>query len=528
MLGRLLGRVGPQRLVSLAFNLRPNSEYIVFGRQRITRREAWRRIKAMATGLHALGVRKGDRVATLLPSCPEAILAAFLPGYLGTVSVPLNPLLCEDELRYALSDCGARAVLTTRSWYGHDHAAMLRGLRSDLPDLRHVVVRKQGAGGEQGFLFPQESAGPGRARRPVRMSGEDPVSISYTSGTTGQAKGVVHSQGAYWGLAVEAASRRLDLSPLRCLLLPFPPYHYAGLLGIVSTLLAGGRIVTFERFDPTRMLESVESELVTQIAASPTMYRWLLDTPGQERYDLSSVRRLTFSTEPCSRELAQELHARMGCNLENMYGTTESRLASWTGLNDSWERAATTVGRAVPGVRIRIVDDERRELPSGGQGEIAVQTSQMMTGYHRDPALTAQYLDAEGWFYTGDVGYLGEDGYLRLVDRKKDLIIRGGENVSPIEVESCLLRHPAVRGAGVIGVPSRTSGEAIWAYVEPQPGAEITATEVLSFCRGRIAPFKIPEIVRFVRRLPVTSTGKVRKFVLREMAAEEQAAAHGD
>jgi fatty-acyl-CoA synthase/long-chain acyl-CoA synthetase len=233
------------------------------------------------------------------------------------------------------------------------------------------------------------------------------------------------------------------------------------------------------------------------------------------------VQRLTFSSEPLPLDLAQALHERMGCNLENFYGTTESMLISWTSLEDTWERAATTVGKPVPGAQVRIVDDKRRPLPLGELGEIAVQTSQMMTGYYRDPELTAQILDTEGWFYTGDIGYVGEDGSLRLVDRKKDVIIRGGENIYPAEVEQYLERHPLIRRAGVIGVSSEVGGEAIWAYLELQPGAKLTAKEVLNFCRGQIAPFKIPAQVRFVERLPTTVTGKVQKFKLREMAARE-------
>jgi fatty-acyl-CoA synthase/long-chain acyl-CoA synthetase len=222
-----------------------------------------------------------------------------------------------------------------------------------------------------------------------------------------------------------------------------------------------------------------------------------------------------------SFDLAQALHERLQCNLENFYGTTESQIISWTGLEDTWERAATTVGKPAPGSRVRIVDDERQPLPVGEQGEIAVQTLQMMAGYYNDPELTAQVLDAEGWFYTGDIGYMGDDGYLRLVDRKKDLILRGGQNIYPLEIEQYLERHPSIRRAGVVGVPSEMGSEAVWAFLELQPGATLTVKEALNFCRGQIAPFKIPEQVRFVERLPTTATNKTQKFRLREMAAQE-------
>jgi acyl-CoA synthetase (AMP-forming)/AMP-acid ligase II len=350
------------------------------------------------------------------------------------------------------------------------------------------------------------------------------VLISYTSGTTGLPKGVVHSLGRYWGVLVESAGARLNLRALRCLLLPFAPYHYAGQFGVVAALLAGGRVVLMERFDPQHALDLIESERVSQIAGSPTMYQWLLRAPGQEKRDLSSVQRLTFSTEPMSVDLARALHDRLGCCLENFYGTTESMLISWTGVEDPWERAATTVGRPVPGAQVRIVDEERRPVAQGARGEIAVRTSQMMDGYHGDPELTAQVLDGEGWFYTGDIGTIDDDGYLRLLDRKDGVIIRGGQNIWPAEVERYLEGHGQIRRAAVVGVPSRVSGEAVWAYLEPYPGAALTAREVMDYCVGQIASFKIPEQIRFVERLPTTPTGKVQRYRLREIAEKELSA----
>jgi fatty-acyl-CoA synthase len=518
---KLMGWINPQHLVHLAFRFRPASEYIIFQEQRLTRRQVFARVKALAAGLQALGVQKGDRVAILLPGCPEAVYTVFLPSVMGNINVPLNPLLGEHELRHILADCGAKVVITTRNWYGQDHPATLARLLPDLPDLRHVIVRDATDGDGETFLPLKDVMSLDVPLCPAKVSADDTVLISYTSGTTGWPKGVVHTQSRYWGIAVRAVNPRLNMRLLRCLLLPFPPYHYAGLLGIVATLLAGGRVILMERFDPQQMLEYIQTEKVSQIAGSPTMYQWLLRMPGQEQYDLSSVQRITLSTESCPLDLAQALHERMGCHLENMYGTTESMVISWTGSDDSWERVGATVGQPVPGARVQIVDDERRPLPVGERGEIAVRTSQMMTGYYGERELTAEVLDGEGWFYTGDVGTMDEDGYLSLVDRKKDLIIRGGENVYPAEIEQYLKSHPLIRQAGVIGVPSKAGSEAVWAYLEPQPGATLTVKEVLNFCRGQIAPFKIPAHIRFEERLPTTATGKVQKFKLREMAAEE-------
>lgn len=518
---RLLGWLGPQRLITLAHRLRPDSEFIIFYRQRLTRRQVFACVDRLAAGLQSLGVQKGDRVVTLLPACPEAVYTLFLPWVLGNVEVPLNPLLREHELRHILADCGARVVITTQSWYGHDYPAMLARLRTDLPDLHTIVV--QGADGGEGrtFFSLAEVMAFGKPLRRAKISPKEMGRITYTSGTTGQPKGVVHRRDGYWGLAQPAVAPHLSPRLLRCLLLPFPPCYYSGWLGVFAAFLAGGKVVLLDRFNPQHVLETIQREKVSQITGSPTMYRLLLRTPGQERYDLSSVRRVLFSTEPCPPDLAQALHERFGCPLENVYGANETGHMTWTGLNDPWERAATTVGKPVPGARVRIVDEERQSLPVGERGEIAVQTSQMMTGYYRDPELTAQVLDSEDWFYTGDIGYLGEDGYLRLVGRKGDVIIRGGQNIYPAEVEAYLDSHPAIRRAGVVGVPSKLGGEAVWAYLELHPGTTLTVKEVLDFCRGQIALFKIPEQVRFVERLPTTVTDKVQRFKLREMAAEE-------
>ncbi len=520
----LLGWLQPPRLVQWAFRLRPASEFLLFGGQRLTRGQTWANIRVLAAGLQALGVRPGDRVAILLPACPEAIYAIFLPGLLGSINVPLNPLLREPELRHILADCEASVVITRPAWYGQDYPALLARLRPELPALRRVVICGAAAGDLDAaagqIALAEALAGP-RPLRPVPVAPTDLNLISYTSGTSGLPKGVAHTRGRTLGLLTRAVRPDLARTPLRCLLLPFAPYHFAGTFGVVSTLLAGGKVALLDRFDPRQMLETIQAERVTQIAAAPTMYRWLLRTPGQERYDLSSVRRLTFSTEPCPADLAEALHARFGCSLQNIYGTAESMIISWTGLDDPWERAATTVGRPAPGVRVRIVDDARQPVAAGETGEIAVQTSQMMLGYYRDPALTAQVLDADGCFYTGDLGWLGDDGYLRLTGRKKDMLIRGGEKVYPEEVEQALERHGAVRRAGVIGVPGPAGGDAVWAFLELHGGAQLTARGALDFARGQLAAFKVPEQVRLIERLPVTATGKVQRFRLREIAANQ-------
>lgn len=536
MISRLLGRVGPQRLVRLALGARPGSDLIVHNGRRWTRRQIHARLMALAAGLRRLGIRKGDHVATLLPACPEAILTTLLPQVLGTVHVPLNPLLGEYELRHVLADSGARIVIAAERWLGQDDVALLTRLRPDLPALERVLVRKTNGAAprstptqppddrSRAVFLPLDDVMSGEARtrcRWERLRPDDVVLISYTSGSTGQPKGAVHTQARYWGLAMRAASARMSLSHLRCLLLPFPPYHYAGIFGAVATLLAGGSVVMLERFDPHAALELIARHGVTQTAGSPTMCRWMLRAAERGQHDLSSVRRVTLGTEPCDPEVATALHARFGCPLENMYGTTESMIISWSGPHDTPEQVAASVGFAAPGVRLRVVDAERHPLPPGERGEVVVHTSQMMSGYYGAPQAAAAVLDHSGWFHTGDEGYLEKDGRLHLAGRVRDVINRGGDKVYPAEVEHYIERHVAVRRAGVVGIRDALGNTQVVAYIERLPGAALTARGVLDHCRGQIAPQKIPTEVRFVERLPVTANGKLRRHALRALAAEE-------
>ena len=360
----LMGRLSPRQLISLAFRLRPKSEFIVFQGQRLTRGQAYDRLTALAAGLQKLGIEKGDRVATLLPARPEAVYTLFLPWILGNINVPLNPLLGEYELRHILADSGAKVVLVAENWYGQNHASMLERLLPELPDLRYVVVCDASEGNGSTLLPMSDVMSAGGAPRPVELSPHDTMTLAYTSGTTGLPKGVVHARSRALGIAVGPSRLRMNLRALRCMLLPFPPYHTAGRFGLFISLFSGGKVILMDRLNPRRMLEYIEGEKVTQIAGSPTMYRMLLGTSGHEKYDLSSVRRIAFSSEPMTVDLAQALHERLGCYLENMYGTTESMLISWTDLDDPWERVATTVGNLCPVPVCESLTKAERRCPS--------------------------------------------------------------------------------------------------------------------------------------------------------------------
>jgi len=510
-----------RNLAGWAFRLWPRRDYIIYGEQRLTRGQVWAQINALAAGLQQLGVQPGDRIAVLLPARPEAFYPIFLPGRIGAVIVPLNPLWHRAEIGHALRDAGVRVVITQPTWLGQNYPALLAELAPTLPDLQYVLVCDAEQGDGDRFLPYSAVVQPDRRPHSVQLDDAGLNFILYTSGSTGAPKGIAHTFRSIGRLPMRAGLRHLRRSPLRALFLPLPPFQFAGIFGAVAALLAGGRLVLPERFTPTRALELIARERVTQIGASPTILRLLLRALDTGKYDLSALQRITLSTEPCPQALAEAAHTRFGCHLQNIYGMTETLVIAWTSPDDPWERAATTVGKPIPGVQVRIVDDERRDLPPGKTGEIAVKTDQIMCGYYNDPALTAQVMDGDGWFYTGDLGYLGADGYLRLVDRKKDLIIRGGQNIFPAEIEAHLHTHPAIRRAAVVGIPDALSGEAVWAYIERYPGAVLSAGAVLDFCRQSLAAYKVPAQVRFIDHAPVNGANKVEKYKLRELASKE-------
>ncbi|MBU0702664.1 MAG: AMP-binding protein, partial [Chloroflexi bacterium] len=423
--------------------------------------------------------------------------------------------------QHLLGDSEAVAVITVAQLMNYDYLAMIEGIRPNLPNLRHVIAMGGDGDGDgkavslNGLLQAQPTATVGAAPEL-----DDLLTLLYTSGTTGFPKGVMHTHRNF-ALMIDSVLPMVEPGVWECILNPFPMFHYAGVLIGMMPALVGGKMVLMPAFNPQEALRLMARERVTMFAGVPTMLLLMLRMPDFDQYDLSSLRMTAAGAAPVPPELVYALKERLGCSVFNVYGMTETGVISVTTEDDPLEAPAHTVGRPMLDVEVKITDDERNELPVGEVGEIATRSATLLKGYYKRPEETAEAFDEEGWFYTGDIGKIDEDGYLRILDRKKDMLIRGGVNVFPAEVENFLVTHPKIQMAAVIGVPSPVGGERVRVYILPMEGAELTETEVMNYCRGQIAGYKLPDEVRFVESLPLSALRKVQKFKLREEAMKE-------
>jgi acyl-CoA synthetase (AMP-forming)/AMP-acid ligase II len=519
---------------------RPDQEVFVCGASRLANRELRASVEALARGLAGLGVRKGDRVACLLPPGPEYVFAFFAAAAEGAVIVPLNPDLSEGALGDILADAAPTVLVTMRPV---DAAILGRA-----PGLRHLI--DAGGGGGATTLASVMEGGPAERELPA-VSPNDLLALLYTSGTTGRPKATMHTHASLIAPVVASLKvRELWLRPSSLRMLAEAAKALAryrskmlrsagkpqtimttmgwntitGLHVMLQGLLMGDRLAVLPRFHPQKTLELVQRERVTVLVAVPTAYRAILALPDLARFDTSSLFVCAVGGADCPPELAREIKRRFKCALYNGFGMTEmGGGVSVSGLADSDEQQDETVGRPMPGIEVRIVDERRRDLPGGQVGELVVRGEGVMKGYYRAPELTAAVFDQEGWLYTGDMARLDDEGYLHIVGRKKDLIVRGGQNIYPVEIEHHLETHPLIEKAAVVGVPSVVGGESVWAFVKPKGDARITAREVLDHCRGRLEIYKIPSQVRFVSEIPQGEMGKPQKFKLREQALREMA-----
>jgi len=539
----LLGETIGAALDRIADRL-PDREALVVRHQgvRWTYGELRDRADACAAGLVALGLERGDRLGIWSPNNAEWAIAQLATARAGIILVNLNPAYRAHELQFALTKAGCKALITATSFRGADYLAMLRGLAPELdratpgelraallPDLRAVIqIGGRAAGGTLAFdevasLADRVSVERLRARA-AELQFDDPINIQFTSGTTGTPKGATlsHHNILNNGYFVGAA-QRLTSADRVCI--PVPLYHCFGMvLGNIACLTHGAAIVyPSEGFDPRAALEAVAEERCTALYGVPTMFIAELDHPEFASFDLRSLRTGIMAGSPCPvevmRRVVDAMHMR---EVTICYGMTETSPVSFqTTPDDSLEHRVSTVGRIHPHVEVKIVDERGNVVPPGVPGELCTRGYSVMLGYWDEPARTAEAVDAAGWMHTGDLATLDADGYCNIVGRIKDMVIRGGENVYPREIEEFLYRHPKIQDVQVIGVPDHKYGEEICAWIVPRPGTTLTAEDVRAFCDGQIARYKIPRYVKLVDGFPLTVTGKVQKFLMREQMKQE-------
>ncbi|MFC1416147.1 AMP-binding protein [Streptacidiphilus cavernicola] len=480
----------------------------------------------LARGLLAAGTGVGDRVGIWAPNCAEWVLLQYAAARAGAILVNLNPAYREHEIGYALRQSGTRLLVAATRTRHSDYVALVRAVRADCPALERVVhigTSDWDALVEEGRAVPLERL----REREAGLTPEDPANIQYTSGTTGFPKGATLSHRNILGNGFQVAEVQGWTEADR-VCLPVPFYHCFGMvMGNLGAVAHGSCIVVpGPLFDPAETLDAVQAERCTVLYGVPTMFiaelAQLEAAPG--RWDLSSLRTGAMAGSPCPVEVMKRVMGEMGMTEVTIaYGMTEtSPVSTQTRRTDSLEHRVATVGRVHPHVEIKVVDPRTgATAPTGTPGELCTRGYSVMLGYWDDPERTAEAVDPDGWMHTGDLAEMADDGYVSIVGRIKDMVIRGGENVYPREVEEFLYAHPDIEDVQVVGVPDAHYGEELMAWVKLRPGAsELTIDQLREFCTGRLAHYKVPRYLHLVDGFPMTVTGKIRKVEMRERSIE--------
>ncbi len=504
----------------------PNAEALVSCHQdlRFTYAEFDAAVDDLAAGLLDLGLEKGDRVGIWSPNRAEWVVLQYATARVGVVLVTINPAYRTSELRYAVQQSGCRVVVAVREFKGGDYAGMLDEVRPDAPDLEQVILfdspewRRLATGGIQ-------HGHAAVAERAASLDPDDPINIQYTSGTTGFPKGATlsHRNILNNGFFVGELCGYADADRV-CIPVPF--YHCFGMVlgNLACTTHGAAMVIPGEAFDPVDSLRAVSHERCTSLYGVPTMFIAELESPQFDEFDLSTLRTGIMAGSSCPVEVMKQVVDRMNMSEVTIcYGMTEtSPVSTQTTADDTLDQRVSTVGPVHPHVEVKVVDPESGEtLERGAKGELCTRGYSVMLGYWNDPERTAEAIDADGWMHTGDLAVMDADGYLDIVGRSKDMIIRGGENVYPREIEEFMYTHPQISDVQVVGVPDPRYGEEIAAFVKVAGDAELTDEAVRDFCRGSIAHFKVPRYVFFVDEFPMTVTGKIQKFMLRDQAISE-------
>ena len=517
---------------------------VIFREQgvRWTWREFVAEVDALACGLLQLGLQVGDRLGIWSPNRAEWLLTQFATARIGVILVNINPAYRLSELEYALRVSGCRAVVAAERLKTSMYLQMLRTVAPELehcapgqlksaklPALQWVI--RLGHGHSAGMLNFDDVAANGRAQLDVaalgaieaRLNCHDAINIQFTSGTTGNPKGATLSHHNVLNNAIFIA-QAMAFSEHDSLCIPVPLYHCFGMVLSVLVCVSSGARMVFpgESFDPEQALSAVAAERCTALHGVPTMFIAELEHPRFNEFDLSSLRTGIMAGSPCPIETMKRVVAQMHMGEVTIaYGMTETSPVSFqSSTTDPLERRVSTVGRILPRLEAKVVDAAGHTVPVGATGEFCVRGYSVMKGYWGDDARTAEVIK-DGWMHSGDLAVIDEQGYCNIAGRAKDMLIRGGENVYPREVEEFLFRHPKLQSVQVFGVPDAKYGEEVCAWVTLKPGEQCTAEEIRDFCKDQIAHYKVPRHVRFVTEMPMTITGKVQKFVMRDKMIEE-------
>jgi fatty-acyl-CoA synthase len=482
------------------------------------------RVTELAKSLMHAGLEKGDRLGLWSPNYAEWTLVQFATAEIGVILVNLNPSYRTHELEYALKQSGCRWVIAAPEFKTSSYVEMVAEVADRVPSLEHAVFFwtdewNHLIEGDE-MVHDDELAERRNSLRP-----DDPINIQYTSGTTGFPKGatLTHANilnNGYFTTELQGITHEDRLC------IPVPFYHCFGMVmgNLGCTSHGATMVIPNDAFDPQTVLATVQEERCTSLYGVPTMFIAELGHPDFDSYDLSSLRTGVMAGSPCPIEVMKQCVDRMNMrDVTICYGMTEtSPVSTQTLPDDSLHHRTATVGRAHPHVEIRVADPETGEtLPRGETGEFCTRGYSVMTGYWNDHEKTAQAIDADGWMHTGDLAVMADDGYCNIVGRIKDMVIRGGENVYPREIEEFLYTHPDVEDVQVIGVPDDRYGEELMAWVKVRSGAALSEDDVRTYCKGKIAHFKIPRYVKFVEEFPMTVTGKIRKIEMREQSVAE-------
>ena len=490
---------------------------------RATYRQLWDTTTTLAKALLARGIEKGDRVGIWSPNRFEWVVIQYATARVGAILVNINPAYKAQELGHALAQSGLTLLLLARRFRQTDYVEILDRVRPECPALREAVVLD----GEWTTLLDESGSidDDRLAAREASLTFDDPINIQYTSGTTGAPKGATlsHHNILNNGFFCGEVLRYTEVDRV-CVPVPF--YHCFGMVigNLACTSHGACIVVPGEGFDPRGTLATIEAERCTSLYGVPTMFIAQLDHPDFDRTDFSSLRTGVMAGSPCPVEVMKQVRERMHIpEITICYGMTEtSPVSTQTRVDDPVEKRVTTVGSVHPHVEVKIVDPESgRVLGRNKSGELCTRGYCVMLGYWNDATATAAAIDAGRWMHTGDLASMDDDGYVSIVGRIKDMIIRGGENVYPREIEEFLYTHPDVADAQVIGVPSARYGEEVMAWVKPKPNASVDAKGLTAFCRGTIATYKIPRYWKIVDAFPMTVPGKVQKYLMREISTRE-------